>query len=139
MKLKRKLFSKDIAISRDIFITYIGALVGFSNKCKNLHWAAPDKDIHVYLDEFYDILGDFTDTVAESFMGILGKMQPNDIIAVCPEITSATGFINQVLEKTEEFRKAIEENETFAGILSECDDFIKDINKYKYLFSLTNW
>lgn len=34
------------------FINFLNQLEGWKTKCKNLHWAAPKKNIHVYLDEF---------------------------------------------------------------------------------------
>ena len=56
------------------FINFLNQLEGWKTKCKNLHWAAPKKNIHVYLDEFLDILSDYQDGLAEGYMGILGKM-----------------------------------------------------------------
>ena len=32
------------------FINFLNQLEGWKTKCKNLHWAAPKKNIHVYLD-----------------------------------------------------------------------------------------
>ena len=37
-------------IGAQFFINFINKLEGFKTKCKNLHWAAPKKNIHVYLD-----------------------------------------------------------------------------------------
>ena len=31
------------------FIEFLNKLEGWKTKCKNLHWAAPKKNIHVYL------------------------------------------------------------------------------------------
>ena len=56
------------------FINFLNQLEGWKTKCKNLHWAAPKKNIHVYLDEFLNILSDYQDGLAEGYMGILGKM-----------------------------------------------------------------
>jgi DNA-binding ferritin-like protein len=137
MRLIRKSFSD--GIRRDIFITFLGALVGFGDKAKNLHWAAPSKDIHEYLDAFYKIIEEYTDTLAESFMGILGKVEPNDIIPVNEDFNSATEFIDKVLERTQEFYNSIPSSNEYKGITSECESFIENINKYKYLFSLTDW
>ena len=40
------------------FINFLNQLEGWKTKCKNLHWAAPKKNIHVYLDEFLEVLCD---------------------------------------------------------------------------------
>ena len=31
------------------FISFINRLEGWKTKCKNLHWAAPKKNIHIYI------------------------------------------------------------------------------------------
>ena len=35
--------------SSQLFISFLNQLEGWKTKCKNLHWAAPKKNIHVYL------------------------------------------------------------------------------------------
>ena len=40
----------------EFFINFLNRLEGWKTKCKNLHWSAPKKNIHVYLDEFLEIL-----------------------------------------------------------------------------------
>ena len=42
--------------SSQIFIDFLNKIEGQKTKCKNLHWAAPKKNIHVYLDEFLEFL-----------------------------------------------------------------------------------
>ena len=49
----------------EFFISFLNRLEGWKTKCKNLHWAAPKKNIHVYLDEFLSILSDYQDSLAE--------------------------------------------------------------------------
>ena len=61
------------------FINFLNQLEGWKTKCKNLHWAAPKKNIHVYLDEFLAVLSDYQDSLAEEYQGLLGHMQPNAI------------------------------------------------------------
>lgn len=50
------------------FINFLNQLEGWKTKCKNLHWAAPKKNIHVYLDEFLGILSDYQDSLAEEYL-----------------------------------------------------------------------
>lgn len=45
--------------SSQLFIDFLNQIEGWKTKCKNLHWAAPKKNIHVYLDEFLEILSDY--------------------------------------------------------------------------------
>lgn len=119
-----------------LFINFINQLEGWKTKCKNLHWAAPKKNIHVYLDEFLDIISDYQDGLAEGYMGILGKMQPNAVKGIPSESLNALDFINEVLKGTISFYDKIPKETIYKGIASECETFIQNISKYKYLFSL---
>ena len=118
------------------FINFLNKIEGWKTKCKNLHWAAPKKNIHVYLDEFLGILSDYQDSLAEGYMGILGKMSPNVIQGVPCNVLNAIDFIVEVRENTLEFYNKIPNNTIYKGIASECETFIQNINKYKYLFEL---
>ena len=120
----------------DFFINFLNRLEGWKTKCKNLHWAAPKKNIHVYLDEFLSILSDYQDSLAEGYMGVLGKMQPNVIKGTSSDTLNAIDFINEVRGATVVFYDKIPQETVYKGIASECETFIQNINKYKYLFEL---
>ena len=120
------------------FINFLNQLEGWKTKCKNLHWAAPKKNIHVYLDEFLEILSDYQDSLAEEYQGILGHIQPNVIKGVESNTLNAIDFIKEIRVKTEEFYNKISQETTYVGIKSECETFIHNILKYKYLFELTD-
>lgn len=120
----------------EFFINFLNRLEGWKTKCKNLHWAAPKKNIHVYLDEFLGVLSDYQDGLAEGYMGILGKMQPNAIKGVPSDSLNAIDFINEVRGATIIFYDKIPQETIYKGIASECETFIQNINKYKYLFEL---
>ena len=119
-----------------LFISFINLLEGWKTKCKNLHWAAPKKNIHVYLDEFLDIMSDYQDSLAEEYQGLLGHMQPNAVKGTPSDVLNAMDFINEVKLGTFKFYDNIPEGPSYAGIRSECETFIHNILKYKYLFEL---
>lgn len=119
-----------------LFINFLNQLEGWKTKCKNLHWAAPKKNIHVYLDEFLDILSDYQDGLAEEYQGLLGHMQPNVIKGTPCDCLNAIDFINEVKSNTYKYYDNIPEGTSYAGIRSECETFIHNILKYKYLFEL---
>ena len=125
-------------IGAQFFINFINKLEGFKTKCKNLHWSAPKKNIHVYLDEFLGILSDYQDSVAEDYQGILGHMQPNVIEGIKSQSLNAIDFINEVKIATETFYNNIPSDTYYVGIKSETETFIHNIFKYKYLFELTD-
>jgi hypothetical protein len=123
-------------VEPQFFINFINVLEGFKTKCKNLHWSAPKKNIHEYLDAFLKVISDYQDGLAESYQGILGKMQPNAIKGVPSDTLNALDFIREVNNKTLEFYNSIPAEPVYAGIKSECETFIYNISKYNYLFSL---
>lgn len=118
------------------FINFLNRLEGWKTKCKNLHWAAPKKNIHVYLDEFLEVLSDYQDGLAEGYMGVLGRMQPNVIKGIPSDTLDAYAFIAEVKAMTLSFYDKIPQDTIYKGITSECETFIQNINKYDYLFHL---
>ena len=120
------------------FIRFINLLEGWKTKCKNLHWAAPKNNIHVRLDEFLGVISDYQDSLAEEYQGLLGHMQPNVVKGTPSDALNAIDFINEVKAGTTKFYENIPEGTLYAGIRSECETFIHNILKYKYLFELCN-
>ena len=118
------------------FLDFICQLEGWKTKCKNLHWSAPNEMIHARLDEFLDIISDFQDSLAEEMMGIFGKLNPNDVQGVSTNFNTAMEFISAVKMNTLKYYRGIPQTPDFAGLKSECESFIHEINKYTYLFSL---
>lgn len=117
-------------------VTFLNQLEGWKTKCKNLHWSAPKKNIHVYLDDFAGILSSYQDGLAEGYMGINGKLPPNMLKGVPCEATNALDFIEEVRRNTINFYKELPQDVIYKGITSECETFIQEINKYTYLFKL---
>lgn len=130
---KQRQFSEE---EKDLFLHFLGLLTGYLNRCKNLHWAASKNNIHVRLDELHGIMSSYQDALAEGYMGILGKMGPLDVRAIGCGIGEPVAFIKDVLEKTSEFYERIPGAAIFKGISSDCESFIQNLNKYKYLFEL---
>ena len=131
---------KDVKLSdnNDNYITFISKLEAFKTKCKNLHWSAPNEPIHVRLDEFLDELSDYEDSIAEEVMGMTKQFKPTDInpapFSHIQSITNASDFIEAISKETNIFYDSLCPH--CAGLKSETETFIHNINKYKYLFSL---
>lgn len=120
------------------FIDFLNRLEGWKTKCKNLHWASHKKNIHTYLDDFLTVLSEYQDGLAEEEMGIYGRMLPNVIVGTSSMATNAKEFIQEVRTATLSFYEGLPQDAIHAGIRSECETFIHNINKYVYLFSLTD-
>lgn len=129
----QKQFSEE---DKHLFLSFICQIEGWKTKCKNLHWAAPKKNIHEYLDAFLEVLSSYQDTLAETYMGILGQMGPDDVEGLKCSSRDAMDFIDEVSEMTQKFYERIPEGTEFKGITGETESLIKDIQKYKYLFGL---
>ena len=119
-----------------LYIDFLCKLEGWKTRCKNLHWAAPKKNIHVYLDEFLEVISDYQDGLAEGIMGILGRLDPLAINGTPCKTSNAIDFIGEVKDVTCEFYDKISSSTEYVGIKSECETFIQNINKYTYLFNL---
>ena len=130
---RQKTYSEGVS---QIFLSFLGALTGIINKTKNLHWAAPKKNIHVYLDEFHAIASNYQDAIAEGYMGILGQMEPGDVVCKACDSSDANSLIDYTIQVTKEFYEQIPGGTEFKGLTGETESFIQECNKYKYLFGL---
>lgn len=133
----------------NFFLDYINFLEGIKTHCKAMHWGISNvigvtskQSAHVYLDELLDIISDYQDMIAETSQGALGNyITINNIkgkpIAVEGVADNPHDLCQWLLNNIFTFYESKEVNRPiFAGIKSETETFIKDIEKYNYLFSL---
>lgn len=134
MKIYRqRLFSM---IDPSIVSRFLGVLGGFIFKAKVLHWAAKGKDIHEYLDDFWKLLYEFQDAIAEGWMGIGGKFSASEIGFIASDSNEPREFLREVEEKVLDFYELLPDDPRFKGLSGEVEGFIQEIQKYKYLFGL---
>lgn len=129
----------------NFFLTYVNVLEGIKTQIKNVHWASlklPNSDkrgAHLYLDDFLEVVGNFQDLVAESAMGITGEsFEFNTVRGVPFHASSTDELIKYIQNKTVEFYDAIPKETIYAGIKSETETFILNINQYVFRFKLTD-
>jgi hypothetical protein len=129
----------------NFFLTYVNVLEGIKTQIKNVHWASlrlPNSDkrgAHLYLDDFLEVVGNFQDLVAESAMGITGESFEFNTVRGVPFPASSTDeLIKYIQNKTVEFYDAIPKETIYAGIKSETETFILNINQYVFRFKLTD-
>lgn len=129
----------------NFFLTYVNVLEGIKTQIKNVHWASlklPNSDkrgAHLYLDDFLEVVGNFQDLVAESAMGITGEsFEFNTVKGVPFHASSTNELIKYIQNKTVEFYDAIPKETIYAGIKSETETFILNINQYVFRFKLTD-
>lgn len=136
-------------VQEKFFLDYINFLEGIKTHCKAMHWGiihiadiTNKQSAHIYLDELLDIISDYQDMIAETTQGaignyitinnIKGKSIPIEEVASTPH-----NLCQYLLNNVFTFYESSEVNSSyFAGIKSETETFIKNIQKYNYLFSL---
>lgn len=125
------------------YIDFINVLEGVKTRIKNMHWAAKrisnsdKRGVHLYLDELLPIIADFQDMLAETSQGIYGSMNLDSISGVAFQASNPKELVQYIQDRTSEFYSAIPVSNTEVGIKSETEVLIKDLEKYQYLFSLT--
>ena len=122
--------------STDLYINFLCQIEGWKTKCKNLHWAAQNDSIHRRLDDLADILSSYQDALAEDYMGINGRVRPDILTGISSNAIEPNTFISEIIENTLSFYSQIDSSVVYAGIKSETETFIHNLNKIKYLFSL---
>ena len=119
-----------------VFIEFLNRLEGWKTRCKNLHWSAYRKNTHEYLDDFLEILDNYQDGLAEGYMGIVGKLEPSIIEGIKSNAINPKDLILEIRNSTIDFYNKLPQETIYKGITSECETFIQNLNKYKYLFDL---
>ena len=120
----------------DLYINFLCQIEGWKTKCKNLHWAAQNDSIHRRLDDLADVLSSYQDALAEDYMGINGRVRPDILTGISSNAIEPNTFISEIIENTLSFYSQIYSSVVYAGIKSETETFIHNLNKIKYLFSL---
>lgn len=119
-------------------IHFLNILEGYKTRCKNLHWAADNINTHEYLDKFLGEISEFQDSIAEGYLGIKGNLDDDDIQGVFIKADSAFELVFKLRGDLLYFYEVLPDIPLYKGLLSECENFIQVVNKYKYLFSLCN-
>ena len=120
----------------DLYINFLCQIEGWKTKCKNLHWAAQNDSIHRRLDDLADVLSSYQDVLAEDYMGINGRVRPDILTGISSNAIEPNTFISEIIENNLSFYSQIDSSVVYAGIKSETETFIHNLNKIKYLFSL---
>lgn len=122
--------------NKNTALEFICQVEGWKTRCKNLHWSAPKKNIHEYLDDLYDTLVEYQDDLAEGYMGISGKLGPLDVKGDPCDCKDPWSFIEEIVSGTVEFLKNLPSDTIFSGLRGRTEELVQSVNKYKYLFGL---
>lgn len=118
-------------------INFISLLMGYSNKIKVMHWAAPTLTIHKELDDFYSQIEQFKDAIAEGIQSITGQFEDNDFNVIKTPMGSNH---EQILKKLENdiisWYNYHLDDMRYEGCRNACSSFLEVIHKYIYLLRL---
>ena len=122
---------------------YIKKLEGYRIRLREIHWSTENKSKHELSDNLMSMLADYEDSIAEEAMGIFGiRVKVGDIVPEIPEGRDIKSILTSVTNDTLTLLASLEpsEGETSipsGGIPSILEDILHDLNKSKYLETLS--
>lgn len=113
-----------------VIYPFLQRLEGYKTNLKGHHWHGYNNSTHVRIDEFFDIVGDAQDAIAECGMGVYGIMTlgftgiPSnnwEILSLCQNIINDFIFVN----------KQLEDEDQNLGLLNRIQDVIEQLHRHK--------
>ena len=127
----------------EAILLYIKKLEGYRIRLREIHWSAENKSKHELSDSLMSMLADYEDSIAEEAMGIFGvRVKVGDIVPAMPEGRDLKSILKSLTDDTLTLLASLEPSEgeptiPSGGIPSVLEDIIHDLNKSKYLETLS--
>lgn len=122
-----------MALDKQKGINLLCNLEGYHQALKMIHWSTGKHSIHNLTDDIDKSVLDFEDEIAEMIMGHLStRFGKGDLKTILPSASDLLPLLKELQQDLESFRKTLDDNTT-SGIVSKVDDFLGDLEKYKYL------
>lgn len=127
----------------EAILLYIKKLEGYRIRLREIHWSTENKSKHELSDNLMSMLADYEDSIAEEAMGIFGiRVKVGDIVPEIPEGRDIKSILTSVTNDTLTLLASLEpsDGETSipsGGIPSILEDILHDLNKSKYLETLS--
>lgn len=127
-----------MALTKEKSAEFLSALEGYHQFLKTDHWSTTNHSHHLLTDEIDgDVLG-FEDRIAENVMGFLGERFENgDLKALMPNAKELKSVLDEMLDDVIEFEEEVGDEKGTSGIINILDEFVENINKWKYLETLS--
>ena len=123
---------------KKVILDYINKMEGWKTAIKSLHWDADNLSQHQLCDDIADRIADFQDQVSEVEQSITGKLKINTLKGVTYKIKDLKTFVQDVLDDTNVFYKKVKKlGDTYAGMASDCESFLSDMQRNLYLVNFT--
>lgn len=120
------------------FVLFLSVLEGNHQTLKGLHWSTDNHSRHILCDEIDDAVLEYEDKIAENAMGLLStRIEVGELKTLLPNAKMLKDLLNELLGDIEDFRNKISgKAKGVEGVENILDDFVEDINKWKYLETL---
>ena len=119
-------------------VTFLSVLEGNHQTLKGLHWSTDNHSKHVLCDEIDDAILEYEDKLAENAMGALStKIDVGELKTLLPNAKDLSGLLAELENDLFDFKGKLGDDRKFNGLQNILDDFSEDINKWKYLETLS--
>ena len=106
--------------------------------CKGIHWSTDNKAEHLLIDDIDSAVLEYQDKVAECVMGLTGnKFSVGDLKSLLPQATNTKSMLDELEGDVIDYKNEIGDENRMAALHNILDDFLTDINKWKYLSTLS--
>lgn len=126
-----------MALTKENGLNLLSNCEGYHQMLKGIHWQADNKSEHLLADDMDSSVLDFEDKMAENIMGYLGeKFRTGELKTMLPESDTLKTLLDEMENDIISFIEEIGDDKKLDGIINIIDDFLEDINKWKYLATL---
>jgi hypothetical protein len=116
----------------------ISPLIQFQQQLRIFHWQTVSHAQHTAFGSAYEALDDLVDTFVETYMGIFGRSKPTVVFQIELKPLSSSDVVNDVLLTFEKYLRDMSlELEEFTDLLNIRDSILGEVNKLRYLLSLS--
>ena len=124
---------------RKKFVSFLRVLEGIHQTLKGLHWSTDNHSRHILCDEIDDAILEYEDKIAENAMGLLStRIGVGELKTLLPNAKTLKDLLIELLNDIEDFRGIISGKvKGVEGVEHILDDFVEDVNKWKYLETLS--
>ena len=126
-----------MALTKENSLNLLSNCEGYHQMLKGIHWQTDNKSEHLLVDDMDSSVLDFEDKMAENIMGYLGeKFRTGELKTMLPESDTLKTLLDEMENDIISFIEEIGDDKKLDGIVNIIDDFLEDINKWKYLATL---
>ena len=121
------------------FVLFLSVLEGNHQTLKGLHWSTDNHSRHILCDEIDEAVLEYEDKLAENAMGLLStRFEVGELKTLLPNAKTLKDLLNELADDITEFRSKVSGKvKGSEGVENILDDFVENINKWKYLETLS--